>query len=177
MYFSASSRAAVQRLVSSSSSSSPHVRRSVHTLPGRLIKRVVQQPLPQHQQQVRFMAEMPVPQSSQAVLFAGHPNKEGWEGTMLWWYTSSLALIMVIVLYSPDTELSTWARQEAEARLKLKSRGFSDFEFGVHYQKLVAGETNEQWDQFSWKALHMSEDDDDDDEDEEDEDDDDDDDE
>jgi len=132
--YRSSSRAAVQRLLVSSAAS-PHLRRS-NILPGTMMRVVPNQPLFQQLQQVRTMAEMPVPQSSQAVLFAGHPQKEGWEGTMMWWYTSSLALIMVIVLYSPDTELSTWAHQEAEARLKLKSRGFSDFEFGVHYQKL-----------------------------------------
>ena len=121
-------------------------------------------------------ANMPVPQSQKAVLFEGHPTNEGWESTMAWWYGTSLILIIGILGFAPQTEITAWANQEAAARLKLKAAGVEDFAFGTHYQDLTVKEAKEAWDTFSAKALRMNDDDDDDDDedDEEEEDDDDD---
>jgi hypothetical protein len=115
--------------------------------------------------QRRTMAEMPVPQSSKAVLFEGH-HKEGWESTIAWFYPTSFALIVFILAGAPVTDIEAWANKEAEARLKLKSEGFTDFQFGTHYQTLSADERQQVWEKFSMKAIRMSDDDDDDDEEE-----------
>ena len=80
-------------------------------------------------------SDMPVPQSQKAVLFQGHPTNEGWEFTIAWWYTTSAVLLVGILGFAPQTEISVWARQEAEARLQLKEEGFDNFVFGNHYQK------------------------------------------
>jgi hypothetical protein len=117
--------------------------------------------------QRRGMAEMPVPQSSKAILFENHPKNEGWEWTIAWWYSSSL-VIMIGIAMAPETEISTWATQEAAARLLLKDQGFTDFQFGTHYQNLKKDERMVTWDKFALKSTKMSEDDDDDDEDEDD---------
>ena len=126
----------------------------------------------------RYMAEMPVPQSSQAVLFEGHPKNEGWESTIAWWYSSSFILICLVLGAKPETNIRVWAQQEARARMKLQEEGQTEFEFGKHYQDVVSKQAKDSWDKFSFKtALRMTEDDDDDededadDEDEEDEDD------
>jgi hypothetical protein len=115
--------------------------------------------------QRRTMAEMPVPQSSKAVLFEGH-HREGWESTIAWFYPTSFALIVLILAGAPVTDIELWANKEAEARLKLKSEGFTDFQFGTHYQTLSAAERAEVWEKFSMKATRMTDDDDDDDEEE-----------
>jgi hypothetical protein len=115
--------------------------------------------------QRRTMAEMPVPQSSKAVLFDGF-HKEGWESTVAWFYPTSLALIVMILAGAPVTEIEPWAKKEAEARLKLKSEGFTDFQFGTHYQTLSDDERKSVWDKFSMKATRMNDDDDDDDDEE-----------
>lgn len=118
----------------------------------------------------RGMAEMPVPQSSKAVLFEGHPAKEGWESTVAWWYGTSLALLIAIY-FAPETRIEVWAQEEARARLALKEKGFEDFQFGVHYASLPQDDQKKRWDKFSAKALRMTDDDDDDEEEEDEEDD------
>ena len=115
----------------------------------------------------------PVTQNHKAKLFEGHPTNEGWEWTIGWWYTTSFIMIVGILGFTPNTDITAWARQEAEARLKLKEAGFEDFVFGTHYQDLSVEEAKEVWDKFSAKSMRMN-DEDDDEEDEEEEDDDDD---
>jgi hypothetical protein len=115
----------------------------------------------------RGMAEMPVPQSSKAVVFAGHPMNEGWERTMIWWYSSSFILICMVLGTTPVTDIEVWAKQEAAARLKLAEEGQTEFVFGTHYQDQVSSNNGSTWDQFSLKALRMNDDDDDDDDEEE----------
>jgi ESSS subunit of NADH:ubiquinone oxidoreductase (complex I) len=118
--------------------------------------------------------DMPVPQSMSAKLFEGHPTNEGWETTVAWWYTSSFIILVAIAAYQPETGIGAWAEQEARARLKLKSEGFTDFEFGKHYQGMSDEDMKAAWDNFTAKAVRMTDDDDDDEEeDDEDEDDDD----
>ena len=116
----------------------------------------------------RSLAEMPVPQSSKAKLFQGHPTNEGWESTVAWFYPLSFFLIVAILGFTPNTEITTWARQEAQARLKLKEAGFTDFKFGTHYQDLTVNQAQEALEKFNAKALRMNDDDDDDEEEEED---------
>ena len=127
----------------------------------------------------RFMGgDTPVPQSMKARLWEGHPTgKEGWESTIYFYYTVSAVAIFCIINFSPDTSIEAWAKQEAKARLALKEKGFTDFEFGKHYQDEMMNDEAASWDKFTSKAIKAGEDDDDDeddDEDEEDEDDDDD---
>ena len=124
--------------------------------------------------QRRHLGAMPVPQSQKAVLFEGHPTNEGWESTVAWWYATSAIMLVGILGFSPQTDIGSWAKQEAAARLKLKAAGVEDFAFGTHYQDLTVDEAKQAWDNFSTKALRMNDDDDDDDEEDEDEDDDDD---
>ena len=127
----------------------------------------------QQQYQIRFMGSdhgVPVPQSSKAVLFAGHPKKEGWESTIAWWYSSSFILIVLVLNTTPDTSIESWAQQEARARLALKDKGFTDFQFGTHYYNLTEGELKSAWDTLSNKATKMNDDDDDDDDEEDEED-------
>jgi hypothetical protein len=122
------------------------------------------------QQPKRGMAvegSVPVPQSSTAVMFAGHPAREGWESTIGWWYTSSFVLICIVINTTPDTSIQAWASQEARARLALKDKGFTDFKFGTHYQSLSKSELKSAWDSLSSKNTRMNDDDDDDEEDEE----------
>ena len=123
---------------------------------------------------VRRLAAMPVPQSQKAKLFEGHPTNEGWEYTIAWWYGTSFILLVGILGFAPPTEITAWAKKEAEARLKLKEQGVQDFAFGTHYQDLTVTEAKDVWDKFTTKAMRMNDDDDDDDEDEDDDDDDDD---
>jgi ESSS subunit of NADH:ubiquinone oxidoreductase (complex I) len=112
-------------------------------------------------------SDVPVPQSQHAKLFAGHPESEGWESTVAWFYPTSFLLIVAVLVFEPETSINVWAKQEAAARLKLKEEGFTDFVFGVHYQDLGEEKIKEQWDKFSSKALRMTDDDDDDEEEEE----------
>jgi ESSS subunit of NADH:ubiquinone oxidoreductase (complex I) len=117
----------------------------------------------------RFGAEgghggVPVPQSQHAKLFAGHPESEGWESTVAWFYPTSFLLMTAVLVFEPETSINVWAKQEAAARLKLtEETGFTDFVFGVHYQDLSKEQLKVHWDQFSAKAIRMTDDDDDDD--------------
>jgi hypothetical protein len=114
-----------------------------------------------------------LPQSSKATLFAGHPTNEGWEMTMLWWYTTSAILLVGILGFAPQTEITVWAKQEAEARLAIQeeSGGTAVLEFGKHYQDVKSSDTKTFIDSFSSKAMRMNDDDDDDDDEEDDDDD------
>jgi len=112
------------------------------------------------------MANMPVPQSSKALPFEGHPRNEGWESTMTWWYASSFVLLVAVLGYAPETEIAAWAQAEARARLALKESGQVDeddggFEFGKHYQGVIQDQIRSKWDQFSMKAVRMTDEDDD----------------
>jgi hypothetical protein len=120
-------------------------------------------------QQRRGMAQMPVPQSAKAKLWQGHPEREGWESTMAWFYGVGFIMIVACVGFTPNTDIQAWARQEASARLALKGAGKTDFEFGTHYQQKTDEELAGDWDKFGDKALRMNEDDDEDEEEEEDE--------
>lgn len=132
-----------------------------------------QHPTTQHNKQVVATRSfgsgggVPVPQSSTAELFAGHPKKEGWEWTIGWWYPSSFILICLVLGTTPETSIQSWAREEASARLALKEKGFTDFQFGVHYSNLSDEQMKSAWDKLSKTATRMNEDDDDDEEDEE----------
>ena len=118
----------------------------------------------------RFGSDMPVPNSMKARLWEGHPQvEEGWEKSIYFYYGVSLVSIIAILNFSPDTSIEAWAQNEARARLKLKDQGFTDFEFGKHYQNELMNEEASKWDKFTTKAIKPGEDDDDDeDEDEED---------
>lgn len=109
---------------------------------------------------------MPVPQSAKAVLFDGHAatGSEGWEWTVAWWYPTSFLLICGILGFEPETDIATWARQEAAARLALKEAGqVTQFTFGKHYQSLSEEDVRKEWDAFNTKSMRMNDDDDDDD--------------
>eukprot|EP00550_Attheya_septentrionalis_P008296 CAMPEP_0198288802 /NCGR_PEP_ID=MMETSP1449-20131203/7198_1 /TAXON_ID=420275 /ORGANISM="Attheya septentrionalis, Strain CCMP2084" /LENGTH=119 /DNA_ID=CAMNT_0043987017 /DNA_START=163 /DNA_END=522 /DNA_ORIENTATION=- len=81
------------------------------------------------------MANMPRPQSMDAVLFGGHPTgTEGWEAGLASMYIFGGAIIALTLGFAPETEIQTWASNEARARLALKAAGKVDkFEFGTHY--------------------------------------------
>jgi len=127
-------------------------------------------------QQRRFAGDMPVvPNSMKATLWEGHPTApEGWETSIYFYYTVSIVSIICIINFSPDTTIESWAEQEARARLALKDKGFTDFEFGKHYQDELLTEESDKWDKFTMKAVKAGEDDDDEDDDDEEEEDDDD---
>lgn len=129
---------------------------------------VVEQQLRNNQRRA-MGSNMPVPQSMEAKLWQGHPAKEGWESTITWWYTSSFILLVGILGFAPETEITAWAKQEAAARLHLKETGaINELEFGKHYQSMVQDEVNAAWDSFTVKSLKMNDDDDDEDEDDDD---------
>jgi len=108
-----------------------------------------------------------VPQSMKAKLWEGHPTaKEGWENTIYFYYGVSFVAIVAILNLSPDTSIEAWAQQEAQARLDLKAKGFTDFEFGKHYSDVENSGVSESWDKFTMKAIKPGEDDDDDEEEE-----------
>jgi ESSS subunit of NADH:ubiquinone oxidoreductase (complex I) len=107
---------------------------------------------------------MPVPQSAQAQLWQGHPYREGWESTMTWWYGSSLVLLVAILGFAPNTDIESWAKEEAMARLKSK-KGGEAIEFGTHSFNIVQENRDTTWDKFAVRAVRMTEDDDDDDDD------------
>lgn len=111
----------------------------------------------------RTMAEMPVPQSSKAILFEGHPKREGWEGVIALWYGSSFILICAILGTRPDTSIEAWAQQEAAVRLAYDGK----LKFGTHYQDVMKTQTKGTWDGMSRKMLKFGDDDDDDEEEEE----------
>jgi ESSS subunit of NADH:ubiquinone oxidoreductase (complex I) len=112
---------------------------------------------------------VPVPRSAQAKLFAGHDTNQGWESTVYFYYTLSTLLIIGVLGFAPDTTISSWAKQEAAARLHLKEQGVvKEFEFGKHYLDMVDDDVKRNWDKFDAKSVQfMKDDDDDDDEDEE----------
>ena len=116
---------------------------------------------------LRRMANMPVPRSQNAEIFAGHPKYEGWEPTVYFWSTISFFLLVANLGYGPDTTIESWAFNEARARLILKEeKGFTDFKFGNHYQDMLVEEQRAEWDKLNFKMLpKMNDDDDDDDED------------
>jgi hypothetical protein len=79
----------------------------------------------------------PAPQSDQAVLFDGYHYGEGWELTIAWAYTTSFLLIVAVIGWAPDTEITHWAYNEAHARLALASEddnGSVTVPFGTHVQ-------------------------------------------
>ena len=118
----------------------------------------------------RWGSDMPVPQSANAKIFAGHPAREGWEWTIAWWYPTSFIMIVAILTGQPEDSINAWAEQEAAARLALREQGMTDLKFGVHYQNLNAEQLKGTWDDFSKKSTRMSDEDDDDDDDEDDDD-------
>jgi len=85
--------------------------------------------------------DMPVPQSAKAVLWQGHPAKEGWESTVQWWYGSSLIVLIAILGFAPETDIQVWAKQEAKARIEqkedagLEPASKQTTTFGKHYQE------------------------------------------
>ena len=120
----------------------------------------------------RTMAEMPVPRSSQAKLFGGHPKRdEDWKATVYFYYTAAAIMLIGIQVYAPDTEIESWAQKEAAARLHLKETGqVETFEFGKHYSDMVDAQTLDKFDNFTAKSINYSEDDDEDDDDDDDDD-------
>uniref|UniRef100_A0A7R9WUF9 NADH dehydrogenase [ubiquinone] 1 beta subcomplex subunit 11, mitochondrial n=1 Tax=Craspedostauros australis TaxID=1486917 RepID=A0A7R9WUF9_9STRA len=122
----------------------------------------------------RFGGDMPVPQSQNAPLWHGHDPKvvsEGWEMPTYFYYGVAAILQTCIIAFTPESSIESWARPEAEARLKLAEKGFTDFEFGKHYQAMVEEERTELWQKFADRATIPGDDDDDDDEDDDDDDD------
>lgn len=120
----------------------------------------------------RSMAsDMPVPQSQNAPLWHGHTVKnEGWETSMYFYFGASIILQAAVIMGAPETSIESWARPEAQARLKLAAEGFTEFEFGKHYQDVAKQASLDVWDKYASRSTEPG-DDDFDDEDEEDEDD------
>ena len=54
---------------------------------------------------------------------------EGWEASIYLTYAVSFVLIGVALGMAPETNIQTWARAEAQARLDMDEKP----EFGVHY--------------------------------------------
>jgi hypothetical protein len=125
------------------------------------ISRQVQEP---KKQQVRLMGSgghMPAPQSMIAE-FPAKRTYEAWEPYVfvLW----PLILVMTVAVSSSlSDDCEAWAQQEARARLALKEQGFTNFQFGVHYQDLKANEIEQLWDEQNAKTTTMNDDDEDDD--------------
>ena len=116
--------------------------------------------------------KMPVPQSMKAKLWGGVTEREGWEDSF--YVTSALACLGFYLYFfmTPDTNIQSWARNEAAARLRLKEEhGFTDFKFGTHYQDKLLDSRRTEWDDLGSKFDPFKEEDDDDDEDDEEEDD------
>uniref|UniRef100_A0A7S1FM80 NADH dehydrogenase [ubiquinone] 1 beta subcomplex subunit 11, mitochondrial n=1 Tax=Corethron hystrix TaxID=216773 RepID=A0A7S1FM80_9STRA len=75
----------------------------------------------------------PVAQSNKAQLFGG-PSYEGWEPIVYATYAAAAVILGVGVGFQPDTNIQTWDRHEAGARLALKEAGaVTEVEFGIHY--------------------------------------------
>eukprot|EP00522_Entomoneis_paludosa_P011887 CAMPEP_0172440176 /NCGR_PEP_ID=MMETSP1065-20121228/903_1 /TAXON_ID=265537 /ORGANISM="Amphiprora paludosa, Strain CCMP125" /LENGTH=121 /DNA_ID=CAMNT_0013188959 /DNA_START=253 /DNA_END=618 /DNA_ORIENTATION=- len=120
---------------------------------------------------------MPVPQSAHAKPFE-HSVPEGWESSVAFFTGLSVVILTAHYFFVPDTTIESWAYNEAAARLRLKEEhGFTNFEFGKHYQDMEEDARKEKWEELSNKTFHPfkeeEEDDDDDDEDDDDDDDDD----
>jgi len=110
----------------------------------------------------------PESQSMQAKLFEGEP--EGWEGTLYFTYGAAFVIVSTMCMFAPDTKITTWANNEAQARLDLLRSGAIDkVEFGVHYNTPEARGWEDDWDKFAEKSIIPGEDDDDDDDEDEDE--------
>ena len=116
----------------------------------------------------RFMgSDMPVPQSQHAPMWGGHTvAKEGWEGTFYFYCIASVILQVAIITAAPETSIESWARPEAQARLKLAAQGQTEFEFGKHYADVLQEQQTDLYSKFSERAIIPGDDDDDDDDDE-----------
>ncbi|KAL7571249.1 hypothetical protein ACA910_008906 [Epithemia clementina (nom. ined.)] len=108
----------------------------------------------------------PMPQSMKAKLFEGHPEREGWEETVYFYYTVGFLWICYNANCLPETSVNTWARNEAAARLILKEEhGFTNFEFGKHYQDEVYVHSRKLgWEELNSKFNPFKDDDDEDEE-------------
>jgi hypothetical protein len=108
-------------------------------------------------------SDMPVPQSQNAPLWHGHTvAKEGWEGTIYFYFALGAVLQVAIVVGAPETSIESWARPEAQARLLLASQGQTEFEFGKHYQNVAKETRTELWTKYNDRAIIPGDDDDDD---------------
>lgn len=58
--------------------------------------------------------------------------REGWEPIVYSCYAASAVLLIVGLANKPTTSINAWAKDEANARLKLKREG-EDVEYGTHY--------------------------------------------
>ena len=77
------------------------------------------------------------------------------------WYGTSSVLIVAILGMTPETEIETWAQQEAAVRLGVPRE---ELEFGTHYLQVRKQQVANKWDKFSTKSTRWDEDDDDDEE-------------
>jgi hypothetical protein len=84
---------------------------------------------------------------------------------MTWWYGTSLLLLVAILGFAPNTDIESWARQEAQARLSASGSSHHHL-FGTHSFNLVQENRDATWDKFSVKSVRMTEEDDDDEEEE-----------
>ena len=66
----------------------------------------------------------------------GH-KMEGWEPIIYSCYGASAVLLIVGLWNKPTTSINAWAKDEANARLKLKREG-EDVEYGTHYNSKAA---------------------------------------
>jgi hypothetical protein len=136
----------------------------------RVVVSRAQQQQPQ-QQQRRWAGDMPVPQSSTAPMWGGHDTKvtsEGWELSIYAYYAIAVLMQGAIILGAPETSIESWARPEAQARLKLAAQGnVTEFEFGKHYAGMLNAERNQVWEKFGDRAVIPGDDDDDDDDEDE----------
>lgn len=111
---------------------------------------------------------MPVPQSQNAPLWGGHTvAKEGWEESVYFYYAAGIILQAAVILGAPETSIESWARPEAQARLRLAAQGQTEFEFGTHYQEVEKQASLEIWNKFADRSTIPGDDDDDDEDDEE----------
>ena len=93
------------------------------------------------------------PQSMKAELWEGHSKaREGWETDA--YVTMGLTAVMMVlaIFLKPDISIQTWAREEAQARLDLKAKGFDKFEFGTHYNTVKVANQEGEWDSFIRKV-------------------------
>jgi phage portal protein BeeE len=87
---------------------------------------------------------------------------------MAWWYGTSLLLLVGILGFAPNTDIESWARQEARARLDAAAGSAPPtLEFGTHRFNLVQENRDATWDKFSVRSVRMTEEDDDDEEEDE----------
>mmetsp|Transcript_28261 Transcript_28261/g.31282 ORF Transcript_28261/g.31282 Transcript_28261/m.31282 type:complete len:183 (-) Transcript_28261:175-723(-) len=155
------------------------------TKPSVALRRAPQQKQLQQRRSMGGAVEMPTPRSMIAEPWQGHPkHEEGWEKDLYYTYGAATFLIILSNCFKPDNHATTWAAEEAQARLDLKDQGFDKFEFGKHYKGMslaqaqdgapadedpvaaLLNNSEEEWEKFNEKAI-KTEDDDDNDEDEE----------